>query len=182
MRRIIKACSIVFVCAFLLPSCTQQRVDVKPASEDPYLDAPQHISYNIDVLFIDSANTKANLDAGVARMYEDRKETTLGAGMRIVFYDSKSGSQAATLTADSAIIDDRSRNMTAIGNVVVISDSNNRRLETQRLVWDHATEEIRTNENVVITTPTEIIEGQGLVSDQYLTAYRIFNVRGIHKP
>ncbi len=164
-----------------LTTACEQRVDVKPVSEDPYLDAPQHISLNIDVLFIDSADTRAELQAGIARMYEDRKETTLGQGMRVVFFDRSSGMPAATLTADSAVIDDRTKNMTAIGNVVVISDSNNTRLETSRLVWDQTTEKIRTNESVVITTPSEVIEGQGLVSDQYLTSYRIFNVRGIHK-
>lgn len=172
---------LLIVSTIVLCSC-QEQADVQPVGEDPYLDAPLHLSHDIKVVFLDSGDTRAELDAGVAMMYEDRKETILGQGMRVIFYNRTTGLQAAVLTADSAVIDDRTKDMTAIGNVVVKSDSNQTTLETSRLVWDQTTEKIRTNEYVVITSPTEVLEGHGLISDQYLTSYRIFNVKGIHRP
>lgn len=152
-----------------------------PIEDDPYLNDPLHVSYNIDVHFYDSVRTRAELLAGRAMIWEDRKETTLGQGITVTFFDGKSGQQAAVLTADSAVVDDRSKDMIAIGNVVVVSDSSNTTLRTPRLVWDQRSERIRTNEEVSIISPTERIEGQGMESDQFLTSYRIYKVRGVHQ-
>jgi LPS export ABC transporter protein LptC len=155
---------------------------VQRSADDPYLTAPLHASSDLRVRFYDSSRVRAELTAGTASVFEDRHETDLGGGVRVVFFDRTTGKQAAVLTADSAIIDDRSKDMTAIGNVVVVSDSTRTKLQTSRLVWDEATERIRTTEAVRITSPTEVIEGQGLISDQFLTDYRLFKVRGVHQP
>ena len=165
----------------LITACADRKAP-EPSDVDPYLDAPLHLSHDITVKFYDSADVRAVLDAGIAYVYENRKETSMGGGVKVVFFDRRTGMAAATLTSDSAIIDDRSRDMVAIGNVVVISDSSQTTLNTEQLIWDQETEKIKTDEDVVIRTPTEVIEGTGLVSDQYLTAYRIFKVRGIHQP
>jgi len=178
-----KAVSIIALLSLLIlaASCTE-RTPPQRSSEDPFIAAPLHASKDITVRFYDSSFVRAQLNAGTASVFEDRRETNLGGGVRVVFYDRKTGRPAATLDADSAVIDDKTKDMTAIGNVVVNSDSSHTRLETKRLVWDEKTERIRTNENVRITTPTEVIEGTGLVSDQFLTDYRIFKVRGVHHP
>ncbi len=173
--------SVFVTMAVLVPAC-QHREELQRSNVDPYATAPLHTSYQITVRFQDSSFTRAVLTAGVAIVNEDRKETMLGSHVHVVFHDRKSGKAAAWLDADSAVIDDRSKDMTAIGNVRVWSDSSNTQLETTRLVWDQKSERIRTSEPVRITTPTEVIDGVGLVSDQMLTDYRIFNVRGVHQP
>jgi LPS export ABC transporter protein LptC len=141
-----------------------------------------HTSYEITVRFQDSSRTRAVLKAGKAIAHEDRKQTLLGGGVNVVFHDRKSGLPAAWLDADSAMVDDRTKDMTAFGNVHVRSDSSRTTLDTPQLVWDQKSERIRTSERVRITTPTEVIDGVGLVSDQLLTDYKIFNVRGVHQP
>ena len=163
-----------------LVSCREQPRS-SPIEDDPYREMPLHVSRDIDVHFYDSVHTRAELLAGTAMIWEDRKETTLGHGITVTFFDRESGLQAAVLTADSAVIDDRSRDMIAIGNVVVVSDSSNTTLRTPRLVWDQRTERIRTDDEVSIISPTERIDGQGMESDQFLTSYRIFKVRGVYQ-
>ena len=164
-----------------IPSC-QDRKAPQRSADDPYLTAPLHASKDIVVRFYDSTIVRAQLTSRTAFVFEDRKETNLGGGVRVRFFDRTTGKQAAVLTADSAIIDDKTKDMTAIGHIVVVSDSSQTRLETSRLIWDEKTERIRTNERVRITTPTEVIEGTGLVSDQFLTDYRLFKVHGVHQP
>lgn len=138
---------------------------------------PAHISYNVRVRFTDSIRTKAILQSAVARLWEDRQETTLGDTVIVDFFSATSGRRMARLTADSAIIDDRTKNMVAIGNVVVWSDSSRTSLSTTRLVWDNSRERFSTTEYVRIVSPKETIEGEGFESDQYLTSYRIFKFR-----
>jgi len=169
------------VLATLLTSCTEPAAKPSALENDPFRDAPLHVSYNITVDFTDSTHRRAQLSAGVARLYEDRRETTLSDAVKVVFFSRQSGKQVAVLTADSAVIDDRTKNMVAIGNVHVISDSARTSLATSRLTWDQTTERITTTEAVRIISPTEVIDGVGLISDQYLTNYRIFKVKGIHQ-
>ena len=69
--------------------------------------------------------------------------------------------------------------MFAKGNVVVISDSTNTSLETQKLNWDNIEKKIYSDLFVKITTPKEIINGVGFESDEHLHNYKIFKVTGV---
>ena len=71
--------------------------------------------------------------------------------------------------------------MLAFGSVVVVSDSTKTTLRTTQLMWMHAVQRVRSDQPVRIETPTEQIDGIGFESDQYLTDYRIFRVRGVHQ-
>ncbi len=51
-------------------------------------------------------------------------------------------------------------------------------LSTEYLVWDEVKEKIYTDKFVKITTADQLIYGDGLVSNQNFTEYRITNVKG----
>lgn len=176
LRMMCLTCSMFFTIGCAEP--TQKN----PNANDPYANAPLHTSFNVSVTFQDGSRIRATLTAGVAVVDEVRQITTLSNGVHVVFYDKTTGMQAAMMDADSAHIDDRTKDMTAIGNVHVKSDSSHTTLDTPRLVWVQKEEKIRTTERVHIVTPTEVIDGVGLISDQMLTDYRVFNVQGVHHP
>jgi LPS export ABC transporter protein LptC len=140
---------------------------------------PAHLTWNITVRFMDSSITKAILKGRRARVYEDRQETLLDSGVVVDFMGTTGVKRVARMTSDSARVDDRTRDMIARGNVVVISDSTGKKLTTSLLTWDNASQKLRTTEYVKIESPGEIIEGYGLESDQYLKEYKIFKVSGI---
>lgn len=165
----------------VLAAC-RDRAPSSRVTDDPFLTAPAHTSYGLDILLTDSSFTKARVRAAEGRLYDDRQQTTLGGGVDVVFFDRRSGTVAARLRSDSAFIDDRTKNMTAIGRVSVRSDSTRTSLTTDRLMWIHATQRIRSEDPVRIITPSETIDGIGFESDQLLTDYRIFKVKGVHRP
>lgn len=68
--------------------------------------------------------------------------------------------------------------MEAKDNVVVINDKGER-LNTEHLVWDKKTGKITSDVFVEITTENEVIMGEGLVSNQSFTEYKILKTRGI---
>jgi LPS export ABC transporter protein LptC len=140
---------------------------------------PDHLTWNITVRFMDSSVTKAILKGRRARVYEDRMETLLDSGVVVDFMGTTGERRVARMTSDSARVDDRTRDMIARGNVVVISDSTGKKLTTSLLTWDNAAQKLRTTEYVKIESPGETIEGFGLESDQYLKEYKIFKVSGI---
>jgi LPS export ABC transporter protein LptC len=109
------------------------------------------------------------------------QETYLDGGLQVEFYSRSSGKRVSFLTADSAKIDDRTKNMLAWGHVVVIGDSSHSRLETSILHWDNKTQKLYSTEFVKITSPGEKLQGYGFESDQNLTNYKIFKVSGEQK-
>lgn len=175
-----RSCIFLVCVAFAALSCTTEPVE-RSQQPDPYLLAPTHISYNITVNFYDSTRTKAVLKSGVARIFEDIQQTTLTDSVVVDFISKASGKRLARLTADSAVIDDRTKNMTAIGNVVVYSDSSRTTLTTQLLVWNSIRERLSSTVAVKIVSPRETIQGIGFESDQFLTDYRIYSVSGEHR-
>ncbi|HYF04177.1 MAG TPA: LPS export ABC transporter periplasmic protein LptC [Patescibacteria group bacterium] len=158
-------------------STDDEKVATIPMSEVAQI--PTHLTWNITVRFMDSTITKAILKGRRARVYEERQETLLDSGVVVDFMGTTGTGRVARMTSDSARVDDRTRDMIARGNVVVISDSTGKKLTTTLLTWDNATQKLRTTEYVKIESPGEIIEGFGLESDQYLKEYRIFKVSGI---
>lgn len=148
-----------------------------PTAED-YSTKPDQISHDLKVFFVDSSYTKAILTAKLGRVFTERGETLLDSGVRVDFFSKETGARISYLTADSARIDDKTKNMLARGNVVVVSDSSATRLETSLLEWDNTRQKVYSTENVKITTPTQTIRGRGFISDVQLTDYRIFKMSG----
>ncbi len=142
---------------------------------------PDQVSRDFTVAFVDSSFTKAVLRGKVGRVYNDRMETLIDSGLTIDFLSKNSGKRISHLTADSARIDDRTKNMLAKGEVIVISDSSGTKLETTLLEWDNNTQKLYSTEFVTITTPEETIRGFGFESDPNLTNYKILRVSGIQK-
>jgi len=176
--RLVKQLYAIGFLAMVSCSNGEQQPIVK---EDPLDKQPSHISYNVHVTFLDSANRKAVLQSTVARLWEEKQETTMGDTVIVDFFSQVSQRRLARLTSDSALVDDRTKNMTAIGHVYVWSDSSHTSLTTTRLNWDNQRSKLYSTEYVKIVSPTETIEGEGFESDQYLTSYRIFHVRGVHR-
>jgi LPS export ABC transporter protein LptC len=171
---------IIIVCVNMLFFCSCEEEEKVSTNEmDEHSETlPDQISWDVTVDFIDSSFTKAVLTARKALIYEKRKETILDSGLKVVFFSSKTGKRASVLTADSAKIDDITKDMMAMGNVVVISDSNQTKLETDLLMWKNKDEKLYSTEFVKITSPDEVLKGWGFESDLNLTNYKIFRVSG----
>jgi len=170
---------LLLLLLIIISSCDEGKVIPKKKNISHNLETqPDQISYNTEVFFVDSAFTKAILKAKRARVYQARYETLLDGGINVQFFKRHSIKKVSYLTADSARIDDRTKNMLAGGHVIVISDSTSTKLETSLLEWDNATQKLYSTEFVRVTSPSETIQGYGFESDQSLSNYKIFRVSG----
>jgi LPS export ABC transporter protein LptC len=142
-------------------------------------DAPENESWRTTILFTDSARTKARLVVGHARKYASKMITLLDSGVYVEFYDID-GSISATLIADSARVDDRSRDMVAYGAVHVQSDRNKTTVDTDELNWSNERRLLHSDAHVKIVDGMRgrTLEGKGFESDEGLKNYRIFNASG----
>lgn len=175
---------IVILFGITLLGCESQKPEpYKNVDSLKLIDTPDQVAWNVDINFIDSNYTRAILKARRARVYNSRFETYLDSGMTLQILSKYTGKRISLLTADSARIDDRTKNMVAKGKVVVIGDSTHTTLETSILEWNNLTQKLYSDAYVKITKfPTEIIEGYGFESDPNLTNYKIFKVKGVQQP
>lgn len=177
---ILKKCLInIFILALLI-GCVEEDNKVPAADinlEDEIM--PDQVTYDTEVAFVDSSFTKAILNAGRARVYNEAKETLLDSSVKVTFYDKKDPNKTSVLTCDSARIDDRTKNMIAKGNVVVVSENRNMKLITSILEWKNEQQRLYSTEYVEVHNEREILKGYGFESDPDLNDYKIFKVSGI---
>jgi LPS export ABC transporter protein LptC len=179
MAFINKILFFLFLVMLSLSSCEEGKVIPKKVQDTLNMsDMPDQIGWNTQVNFVDSSFTKAILKAKRARIYQKRNETLLDGGLYVEFLSKTTGRKIRHHTADSARIDDLTKNMLAAGHVIVISDSNQTKLETSLLHWNNKTQLFYSTEFVKITSPKERIQGYGFESDQNLSNYKVFKVSG----
>lgn len=173
---------ILSILTLNLLSCNEEYkpVDkIKQVMENKIL--PDQTAADFNVEFVDSNYTKAILHGKRAYIYQERMETLIDSGLWVEFMSKTSGYRISLLTADSAKIDDRTKNMLARGNVVVVNDSDGTKLETSLLEWDNTTQKLYSTEFVKISSPFEKLQGWGFESDQNLKNYKILKVSGVQK-
>ena len=81
-------------------------------------------------------------------------------GVRVGLFD-ESGRRTGTLTSDSGRMNDNSREMVALGNVVLIVIEDGRRIETEELHYDPQERSIWSDVHTVQTLNGDVTEGLG---------------------
>lgn len=141
---------------------------------------PDHSLVNIDINLVDSTSRKANIKADSAFVYVRDNFTEMKHNIEVIIF-STSNKPMLKISADSVIIDDKTKNMTAFGNIVVKSDEKATSMQTNRLDWDNTYRIIHTKEYVKIVSPREVLQGYGFESDERLSYYKIYKVIGEQK-
>ena len=67
----------------------------------------------------------------------------------------------------------------ARGNVVAQNNNNHERLNTEYLVWDQRNGIIYSNKKVQVSTPDDIILGEGFKSDDQFNDWQVEKVTGV---
>lgn len=174
--------TLLAACSFVLAlvGCTDKSA-IQRSADDPFLTVPSHLAYNVKIAFTDSTRTKAILYARQGSIDETQQRTTMVGNVVVDFFEKSGTSVEARLTADSVVVDDRSKDMTAYGSVRVDSRTRQVTLTTTMLTWVNATRRVRTEQPVHIETGSESIDGVGFESNQDLSSYRLFHVRGVRR-
>lgn len=128
-----------------------------------------------------TATTKGQLAAiikyGHMKRYNKKNLTYFDKGIIVDFFD-ENGHHTSKLTSNKGKLDEKTNNVEAIENVVVVSDSGIT-LMTEKLWWDNALEKVVSDQFVTITTvEKDTFYGVGFESDQSLSDWRINQVRG----
>jgi LPS export ABC transporter protein LptC len=114
-------------------------------------------------------------DEGITCKENEYIEFTKGVDM--IFYDAD-GKESGHMKAKYAISYNKKEQMIARNNVE-LWNAEGKRLDTEELIWDQKSGRIHSEKFSKITSPTEVIYGDGFESDQDFSKYRIVNISGI---
>jgi len=173
----------IFIVAFamallLFQSCKNdniEKIQVLTASDN----LPIETGTNIILNYTDSGLVKAKVFAPMLERFdnEKRNQSIMKKGITAYFYNSNK-KITSYIKSKYAVRNDRLRTMTVKNDVIVVNIKGDT-LRTESLVWDEKTNKINTNDNVKITTPDEIIYGEGLESNTEFSQYKIYKITGI---
>ena len=129
-----------------------------------------------ELIQTENGNIKVKIVANtINRFQNSQPELMFSNNLVVTFYTDASKVQSI-LKAEKASIDEQKKIMIASNNVILEGDD--KKLETEELVWDEMSNKLYTEKKVKITTGDEIIFGEGFTSNPDFTEYSIVKIHG----
>jgi LPS export ABC transporter protein LptC len=157
----------------LLWSCEKSKT-MEPIK--PY-NGPMIEVNKVETLYTDSATLRIKLTA--LKEYEFQNgDREFPKGEKVEFYNGE-GVASSVLTSNYGKYDKEKNVYLVRDNVIITNLLEHKKLTTSELYWNPITEKVYTEKYVVIETPDQIINGDGLIANQDMTNYKLTNVKGI---
>lgn len=138
---------------------------------------PLESGKDVELIYSDSAKVKVKVFAPQMDRYtDDEPRREFPKGVKVEFYDDELNVKSR-LTSNYGIQHEREKRVEVKNDVVVVNEKGEQ-LNTEHLIWDEETGKIYTDAFVRITTPEEVIFGDGLEANQDFTQYKIRNIKG----
>jgi LPS export ABC transporter protein LptC len=166
-----KAWCIVFAAVAVLAcsSGTEPRV----TAANPLADSADQVMFGVSTMITDRGVLRAQLSADTGYFFDGNSRIEV-RHEKTIFYTS-TGQPNATLTSVEGTYNMRRSQMEARKNVVVVT-TDGKRLETEQLRYDQATNQISGDSAFVLTEPTRTLRGIGFTSDPDLTNLHVKKV------
>jgi LPS export ABC transporter protein LptC len=166
---------LLIISPFIFFHCSSLQEE-PAASELNKEDLPDQESWQSSIFITKEGRRVAIINAGYIASYQKKQVTVLSDSIHVDFYDND-GNHNSILTADEGIVYNQTNNLTATGNVYVVSDSGIV-LQTKELKWDNKKQKIVSEIPVIFTTDTDTLLGDSFISDPNLKNYELRNARG----
>jgi LPS export ABC transporter protein LptC len=166
---------ILFVC-LLFSACKNDINEVRALTSAS--DVQEDKATDIEYIYSDSGKVKSRLFAHEYTRNETAKPPyiDLKKGLKVEFYND-SGNIESVLTARSARYYEQQQNVHLQDSVQVITKKGER-LNTDELIWNQSIQRFFTERHVTITTPQQVLEGDGMEANKDFTWYQITNLKG----
>lgn len=140
-------------------------------------DVQVEISEDIRLIHSEKGVTDAIITARIMhRLTINENKTTFPEGLQIELFEE--GTPTAIIQAGFGERDEHNRQLKMTGGVSMINNKQER-MDAENLLWNERTATITIEGKVKVTTPTDIIEGYGLESDDKFQNYKLSRITGI---
>lgn len=133
---------------------------------------------DIELFYSEYGNVKVRITApAVTRYMSGEPYTEFTEGLRVEFYDEHL-EVSTWLTANYGVRYE-AQGRTVLKNDVQVLNEKKEHLNTEELIWDEKKHIIYSEKFVKITTPDQVLYGEGMEADEQLTKYVIKKPQGI---
>jgi LPS export ABC transporter protein LptC len=160
LMRLLVFGSVSAACVWSTSAC--EEAGVKPTTTVQASDSADQVLEGFSHYVTNEGIRRSRVEADTAFFYEATQVTELHK-VKVTFFDLK-GAESSTLTAKRGTYRWQDGSMEATGDVVVVSPDG-RRLATQTLRYDNATNTILTDKHFTFDRGTEHLEGNSFRSD-----------------
>ncbi len=176
-RRSVSRIFIAGILFFLTLSCKNDPNEIRALTGKAHLTE----DHAIDVTVIYSKNGKISMrvfahdfvrNEGARRPYID-----MNTNLKVEFYNDSTGTIDDVLTADSSRYYEAQGDMIIWDSVQIVTKKGEK-LNTQELIWNASAQKFFTEKPVRITTPTEVLYGNGMEANSDFSWYQITNPKG----
>lgn len=165
---------VLFLCC--IAACKNDPKDIQALTtkNDMRLD----VAHDVTIIYSEHGKTKARLTAKEFIRNEQAKPpyVDMKNGVNAEFYND-SLVVTSTLSAKNARYYDKEGNI-LVRDSVMVKNAKGEQLKTEELVWNEKIKKFYTEKFVTITTPTQILYGDGLEANEDFTIYHIMNLKG----
>ncbi|HUF30978.1 MAG TPA: LPS export ABC transporter periplasmic protein LptC [Gemmatimonadaceae bacterium] len=157
-------------------ACSERSTPPVASEENALVDSADQVMFGIHTILTDRGVRQAVLRADTGLFFDEGTRIEL-RGVHLTFFTPE-GVENSVLTAREGTFNTRQNRTEARGNVVVISEQQNRRLTTEQLRYDQNTNIISSDSAFVLTEPANRLAGVGFTSDPEMRNVRVAQVRG----
>ncbi|MGB1204507.1 MAG: LPS export ABC transporter periplasmic protein LptC [Chitinophagales bacterium] len=174
--------SFLYIFIFMLVgflACENSLEDVQAVTQQ-FEEAVETVK-DVQILYSESANVKVKLTAPLLLRHKTKDPySEFPDGISVQFFDEML-QETGSLNADYGVRHERKQQTIVRENVVWVSATEQKRIESEELIWDERNKKIRSDKFVKVTTETESIFGTGFEAEQDFSRYTILNITGILK-
>ena len=171
----LKVQTLIFVVIILLAIGHTGCTKTGDYSQLPKGRIPDQEIWNAVITVTRNGEPDSRIFAAHIVQYPNSSEMIISDSMRIDFY--RDGVHESYLTADSGMVNDKTEDIIAIGNVVMVSDSGFTAY-TDSLFWLNDSDKVYTNSAIQIYSEEDTLYGTNFVSDTKFENWTIFNPLG----
>jgi LPS export ABC transporter protein LptC len=169
---------VLWTIPFFAVSCSNDPKDIK-AIADRFDAMKSNKVDGVRLIWSSEGRTRAELKAPMMVQNNGAKPpyVEMAKGVFVQFYDDSLKPESSVSARYGRYFE--TENNVLLKDSVVIHSKKGESLMTEELVWNDKQRKFLTEKFVKITTPTQIIYGYGMESNEDFTNYRIKNVKGV---
>ena len=157
-------------------SCVNDEGEVKRITD--FQNAPDEQSQNLNMVYSDSGLTKFHLYSVVSETFISPKHiTNFRKFLKVDFFD-RNGIKVSTLTAKNGVYDHVDEVIYVEDSVRLYNYKKDQTLKTEMLTWNKKDSTIRTEYDVEVSSPKELLTGKGLLTKQDFSFFEILQPTG----
>ncbi|MFH1008155.1 MAG: LPS export ABC transporter periplasmic protein LptC [Candidatus Latescibacterota bacterium] len=164
----------LLVLLLLTAACTNTEDSPVPTSKTAQV--PDQESWNSKIILSEGGIIRCIIHAGHLQQFEDQEIAMIDESMKADFFDEK-GVHTSQLTAQKGEVHQKTKDLEATGNVVIISDDGVR-FHTEQIFWNQARQKILAPGAVTLSTDQGTETGVGLEADTGFSHWTMREITG----